>query len=338
MLGNPYPSAIDWASASGWTRTGTFQGGATPTFWRYISELNSYGFNVGGTWLGAGSPTNPNVIPSSQGFFVRLVGGATGSITATEAVKTANAQTFLRTATSNQNFLKLVLKKQDDNSGYIYSGAVRFMDEATDGYDPMYDISNLGTASYYFTFPVEGAECGINSMGSLSEQKIVPVNSRFAGQSGMYTFSFEQLSTFNAGVEIFLKDKYFNTIQSLNGTSEVAFEVNSATMSMTDRFELIFNPVPFTSVKGLGDGQFFGIHPNPSSGNSRVVFSVSGVNDNEGVITIVDMVGKVVFTSRMDLLSSKLNEKEFDLGLPAGVYNVKFSSRHSSFMEKMVVR
>jgi hypothetical protein len=50
------------------------------------------------------------------------------------------------------------------------------------------------------------------------------------------------------------------------------------------------------------------------------------------------MVGKVVFTSRMDLLSSKLNEKEFTLNLPAGVYNVKFNSRNSSFMDKLVVR
>jgi hypothetical protein len=212
------------------------------------------------------------------------------------------------------------------------------MDEATDGYDPILDFSNLASQNFYFSFPVDNSELMINSMGSLSEQKIVPINTRFMGSSGTYAFSFSELNTFEAGVEIYLKDKYFNTIQNIVANPEVQFEVNSATMSMTDRFELVFNPVAVTGVKGLGNGQFFGIHPNPSNGSSRVVLSVGGVSDADGVVTVVDMVGKVVFSGRMDLSGSKLNEKEFEFGLPAGVYTVKFNSRHNSFMEKMVIR
>jgi len=335
LMGNPYPSPIDWDAASGWTKPGNLQGG----FWRYNATLG-YGAYVSGLgWTGASpAPTNPNVIPSSQGFFVRLATGTSGNMAATENVKIGSANSFLRTSTSTPSKLKINLNKADQNGGYFYSGVVRFMEEATDGFDPLLDFSNLASQNFYFTFPVDNAELMVNSMGSLSEQKIVPLNTRFMGQSGNYSFTFEELNTFNAGVEIFLKDKYFNTIQSISNNPEVAFEVNSASMSMTDRFELIFNPVPFTSVKGLDKGQFFGMHPNPSSGASRVTFTVSGVSDNEGVITIVDMLGKVVFTSRMDLLSGKLSEKEIELGLPSGVYNVKFNSRHSSFMDKLVVR
>jgi hypothetical protein len=40
----------------------------------------------------------------------------------------------------------------------------------------------------------------------------------------------------------------------------------------------------------------------------------------------------------MNLSGNKLNEKEFDFRLPAGVYTVKFNTRHNSFMEKMVIR
>jgi hypothetical protein len=233
--------------------------------------------------------------------------------------------------------LKINLNKPELNGSYYYSGVVRFMEDATDGFDPMLDFSNLASQNFSFSFPVANAQLMVNSMGALNEQKIVPITTNFMGGSGIYSFSFNDLNTFDAGVEVYLRDKFFNTIESVVENSEINFEVNASTMTMSDRFELVFNPVAITGVKGLGKGQFFGIHPNPSNGN-RVTLSVSGVSDQDATVTVIDMVGKVVFTSSMDLSGNKLNEKEFDFRLPAGVYTVKFNSRHNSFMEKMVIR
>jgi len=335
LLGNPYPSSIDWDAASGWSKPGNLQAG----FWRYNGTLGygSYVTSIG--WLGASpAPSNPSVIPSSQGFFVRLATGTSGNMTTTESVKTATNGGYLRTSTSTPSKLKISLNKPELNGSYYYSGVVRFMDEASDGFDPMLDFSNLASQNFFFSFPVENAQLMVNSMGALNEQKIVPMTTNFMGSSGTYTFTFSDLSTFQPGVEIYLRDKYFNTIQNVVENAEIAFEVNSSTMSMSDRFELVFNPVAVTGVKGLGQGQFFGLHPNPSNGNSRVTLTVSGVSDEDAVVTVVDMVGKVVFSGNMNLSGSNLNEKEFDFGLPSGVYTVRFNSRRNSFMEKMVIR
>jgi hypothetical protein len=195
----------------------------------------------------------------------------------------------------------------------------------------------MASQNFSFSFPVANTQLLVNSMGALNEQKIVPITTNFMGSSGIYSFTFSELNTFDSGVEVYLRDKFFNTIESLEENSEISFEVDASSMTMSDRFELVFNPVAITGVKGLGKGQFIGIHPNPSNG-SRVTLAVSGVSDQDATITVVDMVGKLVFTSSMNLSGNKLNEKEFDFRLPAGVYTVKFNSRHNSFMEKMVIR
>jgi hypothetical protein len=335
LLGNPYPSSIDWEAASGWSKPGNLQAG----FWRYNETLGYGAFVSGLGWQGSNpAPSNPSVIPSSQGFFVRLATGTSGTMTATENVKVATSSSYLRTSTSTTSKLKISLNKPELNGSYFYTGVVRFMDEASDGFDPLLDFSNLASQNFFFSFPVDNSQLMVNSMGALNEQKIVPLTTNFMGSSGNYSFTFSDLSTFQPGVEIYLRDKYFNTIQNVVENAEIAFEVNSSTMSMSDRFELVFNPVAVTGVKGLGQGQFFGIHPNPSNGNSRVTLAVSGVSDEEAVVTVVDMVGKVVFSGNMNLSGSNLNEKEFDFALPSGVYTVRFNSRRNSFMEKMVIR
>ncbi len=334
LLGNPYPSPIDWDAASGWTIPGNLQAG----FWRYNGVLGYGSYVTGLGWTGASpAPANPSVIPSSQGFFVRLATGTTGSLLVKESAKTASSGAYLRTSTSTTSKLKINLNKPELNGSYYYSGVVRFMEEATDGFDPMLDFSNLASQNFSFSFPVANTQLMVNSMGALNEQKIVPITTNFMGSSGIYSFSFNDLSTFDSGVEVYLRDKFFNTIESVVENAEISFEVNASTMTMSDRFELVFNPVAITGVKGLAQGQFFGIHPNPSNGN-RVTLAVSGVSDQDATVTVIDMVGKVVFTSSMNLSGNKLNEKEFDFRLPSGVYTVKFNSRHNSFMEKMVIR
>lgn len=81
LIGNPYPSPIDWNAASGWTRTNVdnavyyFNPGTsdqyTGTYSTYINGISSDG-------------VANNIIGSMQGFFVHVTNGAfpvTGSIT-----------------------------------------------------------------------------------------------------------------------------------------------------------------------------------------------------------------------------------------------------------------
>lgn len=224
------------------------------------------------------------------------------------------------------------------NGDYFYNGVVRFMSEATNEFDPLYDYGNMGGSGFFFSFPVSGDQLMVNSLASLTEQITVPMNTYFRGSAGTYQFNFSELGSFPAGVEIFLRDNFTNMVTSIMTNPSVTFEVNSSNMGMTDRFELIFNPSAVTGIRSVIDGVFFGIRPNPAAGNGKVTFAVSGVEDESAAITVVDMVGKVVFRSSMKLTSELLNEQTVDLGLPSGVYTVNFASRTKSFKEKLIVR
>ena len=183
LLGNPYPSPIDWDVASGWTKPGDMQN----AFWRYNST--GYGLYSNSTgWSGASpAPANPSVIPSSQGFFVRLTSGTSGSLLVKESAKASANGAYMRTSTSTVSKLKINLNKPELNGSYYYSGVVRFMEEATDGFDPMLDFSNMASQNFYFSFPVANTQLLVNSMGALNEQKIIPITTNFMGGSGIYS-------------------------------------------------------------------------------------------------------------------------------------------------------
>ena len=87
LVGNPYPSPINWDAASGWTKTNIdnalyyFQAGTTDqytgTYSTYINGISSDGLAT-------------NIIPSMQGFFVHVSNGSypvTGTLGITNSVR-----------------------------------------------------------------------------------------------------------------------------------------------------------------------------------------------------------------------------------------------------------
>jgi hypothetical protein len=83
----------------------------------------------------------------------------------------------------------------------------------------------------------------------------------------------------------------------------------------------------------------FGVHPNPTvSGASEFTLSVKGIQDADAQITLVDVVGKVVYRGTMNLNGAELTEKLVKVNLSSGVYTVRFNSSSKSFTEKLVVR
>ncbi len=88
LVGNPFPSAIDWAASSGWTRTGISpvvaisDNGSGNLIFRYIDYTTA--------------PPGGAVIASGQGFWVRTSAQApsTFTLTAAEGVKAATGSSY----------------------------------------------------------------------------------------------------------------------------------------------------------------------------------------------------------------------------------------------------
>jgi C1A family cysteine protease len=126
LVGNPYPSFIDW-DATGWTKTNVSNA--------IYSSVNSstWASYVGGIGTNGGS----QFIAPCQGYFVHVVGDIPGTLTSSNKVRVHNNAAFYKNST--ENMVRLMVS----GNGYSDETVVRFMSEATSGFDDRYDAVKL---------------------------------------------------------------------------------------------------------------------------------------------------------------------------------------------------
>ena len=336
FMSNPYPSAIDWDATGGaWTKPGSMLN----AFYRWNSAGSGYGVYASGSYVGAGpAPANPNVIPSSQGFFVKLAtaGAYTASLSVNENAKVSGNSTFLRTATSVPNALKINLTKTGATDGYSYMGEVRFSENGHDGKDAMLDIPNFEGNRFSFSMPVDNEEMILNTMGALTENKSVPMNTRFKGAYGTYQFAISGIDALPAGTNVYVKDNLLGTLQNVTFNPNYSFDVTGSNASVVSRFELIVSPDAVTGTMAMVNGVEMNIAPNPTT-KGKVTLSVSGFVQGSAKVMITDVLGKVVMTSDLNLVDGN-NLRNLDINLASGMYSVKVITATKSVTQKLIVK
>jgi hypothetical protein len=115
LIGNPYPSAIDWKASSGWTRSNLLDSGGGYDMWIWNPTANNYGvFNSIGT---TGTNNVTQYIPSTQGFFVRAETNA--NITMTNDLRLNTSSNYWMKTGSNNEVSNLKVKIQSESGlGY----------------------------------------------------------------------------------------------------------------------------------------------------------------------------------------------------------------------------
>jgi hypothetical protein len=293
LIGNPYPSTIDWESA-GWTSTN-------------VGNTISYIDNVSGfvsTYTRGGATTNGGVqnIAMGQAFYVKA--SALGSsLTSDETVKVGGTQTtFFRKATATpDNMLRIALSKGNlrDESILI------FKDGATDNFDPAIDalkIKNKDFANVPFlnlsTLTLDKYKLVVNSLPFPTTAKSIALDISDVSQ-GSHQLNFSNFESFAPTVTINLLDKFTNTTQDVRVKPSYDFSVDVADAKTfgSDRFVLTFDG-PFV-VTGLENNGFEGevsIFPNPTSGSigvevtSSVVPTVQFLNSFGQMMDAIDLV------------------------------------------------
>jgi hypothetical protein len=354
LLANPFPCDVDWDATSGTNLTDGWQKPATMlnAAYRYNASgiggagLPGYGFYAGNdSWYGSlPAPANPRYLPASQGFFVRLALGGTynANMTIRESAKSINvAGNFLRTNTNSSldPRLRLELTKANDNSGVGFRGAVRFMADATDGYDPLLDFPSLGGPGFSFGFPIGPEECVINSAAPVTAEKVVPMFSRFSDPNGNYVFKVASMDNFE-GLDVFLRDKFENVIVDLRLNPEYVFNVSPLSGAMEARFELIFAPSTVTRVVDVkGADASVNVIPNPSNQSQKASLIVSGFDLHSNArISVMDALGRIVYAESLTIDKPGSVEHELTSDLPAGIYTVRISDGKKTFSKKWVIR
>lgn len=321
MVGNPYPSTLNWDDPS-ITKTGINNA-------IYIWNTNSQQFAsyVGGLGTNGGS----NYIASSQAFWLQTT-SATANVQVTEASKTYADGSFLKQG-SGVNPLTINVQ----NSAGTDQTIINFEENATINFDASFDalkMISVNPSLPNISTIMQNNNSIEYSINQLPEQEINILIKITTGVSGLHTINITGKNNFSNNSCLLLEDLFTGTIYDLNVTSSFTSFIYDTTS--TPRFLLKFGAPKFIlsadiSCYGNPDGELkiekntvnnFDVVWKNSSGtiissNTNVTGSDSVNNLNADTYTIEtsdiicgSMIDTVVINDALQITSQFTSNKD----------------------------
>ncbi len=281
LIGNPYPSAIDWElvdrSSSSVLNTIYFWNGSSYSVYMGAS------FPVPGVSLNGGS----QYIPAMQGFFVRTT--ATSTLTLTNAARVHNTQAFFR---ENQTFAQMRISLT--NNGIGDETVLRFFEEASNGFDANYDaaklFANSSTTPEIYTIS-NGETYAINSLPTISQDISIPIGIKTnVTVPTEFTLHTSDIQNFAPEMLIYLEDLQESVITDLNLENTYTF---TAKGNLPNRFVLRFtmSPVSVGNLLNMNEVKIYSYQ--------NTIF-VKNLSKNEGIVQIYNMLGEAIYTTKLE--------------------------------------
>ncbi len=231
LIGNPYPSTIDWDSPN-WTKVNL--DGAV-----YFDDYRTANPVVASYNNGVSTNGGTNLIAMGQGFWVKAVD--TPTLTITEGVKAAGqSTTFFRTAPP-ANMIRVTLSDGTESDETV----VYFSNSSTGGFDKNYDARKFRNPYWYLnlsSLSSENEKYAINAQpfSNCSHSVALDVSDV---SSGTYSLSFSEFESFYKDMSIKLKDNHTNTVIDVRQNQNYSFAVDGdeAATYGSDRFSLVFD-------------------------------------------------------------------------------------------------
>ena len=277
LVPNPYPSAIDWDAANGWTKTNVYN-----AIWIWnptAKNYAAYGSN-------AGTNGATKYIPVGQSFFVSA-SAAAPALMMNNDVRVHDNQAFLK----NENEIVELLRIHSSANSFSDEAIIRFSDGATAAFDGQFDVTKFygnADAPQLFSMSSDSKELSINSLEVGAGKRFVDLGFKLEA-TGMCTFIFSGIESFNPDMQIHLTDRVTGQTIDLRANPEYTFAHSPENDPM--RFELTFNGVTsIDEVKAVNqdffyvDGRLYLNFPQESRGPFNVtVYNINGQIEFMGV-------------------------------------------------------
>lgn len=325
LIGNPYPSALNWNNV--WANTAN-QSAVKSTVW----------FNANGTfetYNASGSVGVPSdvkgYIPPMQGFWVLATDAASST---TYSNKTLALDNTMRShgpatgsnplrapqsATSENQLIRL----QATNGIATDEMVLYFNSQAADTYDN-YDSRKMmsSNAAQIYTL-LDGMPIVINGMNTIPYNAEIPVAFKTV-TAGEHTIKATEFSNFTSGESLLLTDKTLNRVTDLSSsdytfTSSVGTDVN--------RFALTIQRVS-TSVEGNNSQNSLQVVQT----NGRIQILLPSF-ESGAVAYVYNNIGQIAAKSDITGTVTTMNQN-----LPSGVYIVKVMTGTHELTEKIIVK
>lgn len=224
LVGNPYPCEIDWNSSTGWTKSGiesaiyyfdpkTSNTTLTGTLGNYISCVAG---------VSSDGRTNCNIIPSSQGFWVKA-NAALPELKVNEAAKTSEQHlaNFRKEYMSKYFVVAMFDSKNSDKS------VVRLLPNISNAFQSSEEARKMTNSGLsLFTINEDSQHLSINAVSEKEEHLLIPLG--FSGHvNGNASIGLENVSTVSSQYEIYLIDNYKNDTVLITKDTAYNFVISS---------------------------------------------------------------------------------------------------------------
>ena len=322
LVGNPYPSYLDWSNVTKtnllttlWYRTKTTPALVTGATTYVFDTYNANGSL--GTTNGATAVTN--MIPPMQAFWVRVDQGQTSGILAVNNTQRAHADNSSNTFKSKAVASQSVLRLEVSNGINSDQALVNFNSNASNGLDT-YDSPKITNASAsipeIYTLAA-GEQVVINGVKDLSELTL----GFTTGEAGNFIIKASQLVNFASGTQIILRDNLLNYEQDL--TLAYYSFYSDVTANNETRFTVLFKaPSVATGINQNSNGHVWISHAN----NQIVVNGATG----ETSVTVYNEVGQRLISKRLTATTKSLGT------FVPGVYMVTVNNAGKTITQKII--
>lgn len=327
LVGNPYPSYLNWTNVSKtnlsttmWYRTKTTPAPVTGVTTWVFDTYNATG-GVG-TSLGAKAVTN--LIPPMQSFWVRVDAGQTSgtlSVTNSQRAHADNGSNGFKSKSGTATTQPLV--RLEVSNGLTSDQALVYFNAAASNSFDNYDSPKMSnaTASIPEIYTLAGSEqVTINGVNDLTQLAL----GFTTGEANNFTIKASQFTNFVSGTQIVLKDNVLNTEQDLT-VADYNF-YSDVTANNESRFTLLFK-APSVAT-GINQNTTENVWVSTNS-NGQIV--VNGVN-GETTVAVYNSVGQKLLTKTLKSTSNVLFNP-----LTTGVYMVTVSNAGKTVTKKVII-
>ncbi len=321
LVGNPFPSAIDWDAPSGWTKTNIddalyyFKAGTTDeyegTYSTYINHISSDGLAT-------------NIIPSIQGFFIHVSDGSypvTGTLGLDNRVRVTDLTHPLLKSEEKGSLplIRLGAYFTDDTTS-TDPMVIYFDEKARTGFDSYLDARKLINTDYYvpslYAFGTDGTKLSIDA---LPEKKDILYRIPLGLKTyldGYIAFRIINVSEEHDFEKIYLSDLYSGSEQDLLNKNE--YKVYLEAGEYENRFFLNFSEKIIEKPDTSSNNNLFSIYS--SHGIIYAYFNTDKIGS--GLLSIYNLTGQALFVKKI----YEPGYYEFNPGIKDGIYVVSFVS------------
>jgi len=253
-----------------------------------------------------------------NGFMVQVSSG-TGSLTIPNASRTHSATAWYK-STDDPTIL---LVARDPAGNTAQESILRFNDQASSGYDPMFDSRFLpGYAPLFYSVAGE-EQLSTNTLPSVDGSVQIPLT--FIKNEGT-SFTIEAEKITDIAGPVVLNDLLTGSAQDL--TRNPIYEFTATSSDSPARFLLTFNPVGIDDLTASGG-------PMPIVvWNHENLLTIRNPNQLTGTIMVCDLVGKCVLTENLHPSATQT----IPHALKQGLYVVQIRSKGNLKTQKIIVK